>query len=89
MQYTNDNDEDFDGFRYPSKIVCKAAKIVEKYAPHAAKPIGSSGWWVYTNAIAFAFGDGQFATSQHKIERAAQYLKISPTILYNDPDLQA
>lgn len=89
MRYTNDNDQDLDGFRYPTIIVQKAAKIVEKYAPYDARPIGSSGWWVYTNAVAFALGDRKFKTSRDKFERAAHYLEISPIVLYNDPELQA
>lgn len=87
MQYTNDNDKELDGFRYPTLVVTKAAQLVEKYAPYAARPVGSSGWWVYTNAVAFALGDSKFQTMQDRMERAAKYLKVSPVVLYNDAAL--
>lgn len=84
MQYTNDNDNELDGFRYPARIIAKAAALVEKHAPPAARPHGSAGWWVYTNAVAFALGDGTFQTDKARLERAAKYLKVSPLVLYND-----
>ena len=88
QQPINDNDNDFDGFRYPASVVGKAAQLVEKYAPVAARPHGSDGWWVYTNAIAYVLGDGNFQTGKDRVERAAKYLKMSPVTLYNDPLLQ-
>ncbi|OJV19312.1 MAG: hypothetical protein BGO21_08630 [Dyadobacter sp. 50-39] len=88
MQYTNDNDKERDGLcYYPTPVVLVAAQLVEKYAPVAARPQGSSGWWVYTNAVAFALGNTEFQTKKEKIERAAKFLKISPMTLYNDPIL--